>query len=101
MSAQPDLVIPKIQPALEDGFRPAVLANARGTGAGSALLVALMDEARRRGHREAVLSAQTHAIPFYQRHGYSVIGQEYLDCGIPHVDMQCQLDARPVAVAER
>ena len=88
---------------LPDGHigRMAVLPTARGQGVGSALLRSLMEEARRRGHPRAVLSAQTHAIPFYQRHGYSVIGQEYLDCGIPHVDMQCQLDARPVAVAER
>jgi predicted GNAT family N-acyltransferase len=38
------------------------------------------------------LSAQTHAIPFYRRHGYAVVRDEYLDCGIPHVDMTCELD---------
>jgi len=75
---------------LPDGHigRMAVLKSARGAGAGSALLRALMDEARRRGHRATVLSAQTHAVPFYQRHGFSVISGEYLDAGIPHVDMQ-------------
>jgi predicted GNAT family N-acyltransferase len=51
----------------------------------------LMAEARRRGHAEAVLSAQSHAIPFYERHGYSPSGAEYLDAGIPHVDMRCPL----------
>jgi YbgC/YbaW family acyl-CoA thioester hydrolase len=35
--------------------------------------------------------AQTHAVPFYRRHGYVVTSGEYLDCGIPHVDMQCTL----------
>jgi predicted GNAT family N-acyltransferase len=40
-----------------------------------------------------VLSAQTHAIPFYRRHGYAVVGGEYMDCGIPHVDMACDLGA--------
>jgi predicted GNAT family N-acyltransferase len=50
-----------------------------------------MEEARRRGHREAVLSAQTHAIEFYRRHGYEIAGSEYLDAGIPHIDMRCQL----------
>lgn len=78
---------------LPDGHigRMAVARSARGSGVGSALLAALMDEARRRGHREAVLSAQTHAVAFYRRHGYSVDGAEYMDAGIPHVDMRCRL----------
>ncbi len=62
--------------------------SARGGGVGSALLIALMDEARRRGHREAVLSAQTHAIDFYAKHSFSVQGNVYDDAGIPHVDMR-------------
>ena len=78
---------------LPDGHigRMAVARTARGAGIGSALLRALMDEARRRGHREAMLSAQTHAIEFYRRHGYEIAGSEYLDAGIPHIDMRCGL----------
>jgi predicted GNAT family N-acyltransferase len=78
---------------LPDGHigRMAVARGARGTGVGSALLSALMDEARRRGHREAVLSAQTHVVAFYQRHGYTVESAEYMDAGIPHVDMRRRL----------
>jgi predicted GNAT family N-acyltransferase len=78
---------------LPDGHigRMAVRREARQGGVGSALLKALMEEARRRGHRQAALSAQTHAIPFYQRHGYRVVSGEYLDCDIPHVDMTCEL----------
>jgi predicted GNAT family N-acyltransferase len=78
---------------LPDGHigRMAVVREARQLGVGSALLAALMDEARRRGHAQAILSAQTHAVPFYRRHGYVVTSGEYLDCGIPHVDMQCTL----------
>ena len=71
--------------------RMAVAAEARGAGVGSALLRRLMEEARRRGHPAAILSAQTHAIPFYARHGYEVVSDEYMDCGIPHVDMRCGL----------
>jgi len=78
---------------LPDGHigRMAVLLEARKLGVGSALLVALMDEARRRGYAQAALSAQTHAIAFYRRHGYAVVSGEYMDCGIPHVDMTCDL----------
>ena len=78
---------------LPDGHigRMAVAKQARGQGVGSALLKALMDEARRRGHTRAVLSAQTHATAFYGKHGYSIVGGEYDDAGIPHVDMHCPL----------
>ncbi len=50
-----------------------------------------MDEARRRGHREVVLSAQTHAVPFYEREGFRTEGEIYDDAGIPHIDMRCGL----------
>jgi predicted GNAT family N-acyltransferase len=78
---------------LPDGHigRMAVAEPARGRGVGSALLKALMDEARRHGHTHAVLSAQTHATAFYRKHGYSVHGDEYDDAGIPHIDMRCLL----------
>lgn len=78
---------------LPDGHigRMAVLQQARGSGVGSELLRALMEEARRRGHREAVLSSQTHAVDFYRRHGYAQFGSEYMDAGIPHIDMRCAL----------
>jgi len=74
---------------LPDGHigRMAVAKTARGSGVGSALLRALMAEARRHGHTQAVLSAQTHAMDFYRRHGYAVRGAEYDDAGIPHIDM--------------
>ncbi len=75
---------------LPDGHvgRMAVRARARGLGVGSALLRALMVEARRRGHTEVVLSAQTHAVPFYEREGFRTEGGVYDDAGIPHIDMR-------------
>ena len=78
---------------LPDGHigRMAVAQSARGQGVGSALLMALMGEARRRGHTHAVLSAQTHAVAFYRKHGYAEEGDQYDDAGIPHVDMRCKL----------
>ncbi len=78
---------------LPDGHigRMAVRACARGRGVGAALLRALMDAARRRGDREVVLSAQTHAIPFYERFGFVAEGEEYDDAGIPHRLMRRRL----------
>ncbi len=72
--------------------RMAVRREARRTGCGSALLAALIGEARRRGFQRAVLSAQVHAIPFYERHGFQVISEEYLDAGIPHRAMERVFD---------
>ena len=75
---------------LPDGHigRMAVLAQARSFGVGSALLRALIDEARRTGHTTVELSAQTHARAFYERHGFSAYGPEFDDAGIPHVMMR-------------
>jgi predicted GNAT family N-acyltransferase len=71
---------------LPDGHigRMAVLRRSRGTGVGSALLQALMQEAQARGDRKVLLSAQTHAIPFYERFGFVAEGEEYDDAGIAH-----------------
>lgn len=78
---------------LADGHigRMAVLKPWRGRGVGAALLVALVDAARSRGDREVVLSAQTHAIPFYERFGFAAEGDEYDDAGIPHRLMRRRL----------
>jgi hypothetical protein len=75
---------------LPDGHigRMAVLQSARGSGVGTAVLRALMEAARTRGHREVVLSAQTHAVPFYARIGFAAEGEVYDDAGIPHIDMR-------------
>lgn len=78
---------------LPDGHigRMAVLADLRGHGLGSALLEALMAEAAKRGDRAVVLNAQTHAEPFYRRYGFTREGEEFMEAGIPHIEMRCLL----------
>lgn len=75
---------------LPDGHigRMAVLKEWRGRGVGSLILKGLVDAARSRGDREIVLSAQVHATAFYRAHGFVEEGTEYMDAGIPHVDMR-------------
>lgn len=75
---------------LPDGHigRMAVLKPFRGLGVGRLVLQHLIERARQRGDREVVLSAQTHAIGFYEKFGFVVEGGEYLDCNIPHRDMR-------------
>ncbi len=78
---------------LPDGHigRMAVMADARGLGLGAQVLQALIDEARRQGMTEVVLSAQLHAMGFYQRFGFVAEGDVYLDCAIEHKDMRLKL----------
>jgi predicted GNAT family N-acyltransferase len=78
---------------LPDGHigRMAVLQEARGTGVGTAILSALMNAARERGHAEVVLNAQTHAAPFYRRLGFVEEGGVFDDAGIPHIAMRRRL----------
>ena len=71
--------------------RMAVLKEARGLGLGSAILKKLVRIAAENEIKEVWLSAQTHAIPFYEKHGFVVMGEEYPDAGIPHIDMKRSL----------
>ena len=74
--------------------RMAVLAEWRGRGVGHALIEALMDEARALGWPEVTLNSQTHAMPFYARHGFEAFGDEFIEAGIPHRKMRKALGAR-------
>ncbi|RQR34674.1 GNAT family N-acetyltransferase [Burkholderia sp. Bp9143] len=67
--------------------RVAVLADARGQGAGSAVLNALLDAARHRGEPVVRLYAQDAAVSFYVRHGFTAIGEPFVEIGVPHVEM--------------
>lgn len=72
--------------------RMAVLPKARGAGTGGDLVRAVQDRARERGLTAVELHAQTHALSFYERLGYTAHGEEFLDAGIPHLHM-----VRPLA----
>jgi predicted GNAT family N-acyltransferase len=78
---------------LPDGSlgRMAVLRDWRGRGVGSALLEGLLEAARERGDAAASLHAQTHACRFYERHGFVRHGDEFMEAGIPHVEMTRRL----------
>jgi predicted GNAT family N-acyltransferase len=78
---------------LPDGHigRMAVLKEWRGRGIGGLIVNTLVEQARSRGDREVVLSAQVHAVGFYRAHGFVEQGAEYLDAGIPHRDMRRRL----------
>ncbi|MEH7250699.1 GNAT family N-acetyltransferase [Neobacillus niacini] len=74
-----------------DGYgkveRICVLKEARKTGSGKALMEEIEAYALAKGLHKLKLNAQTHAIPFYDRLGYEVVSEEFLDAGIPHKTM--------------
>jgi predicted GNAT family N-acyltransferase len=74
---------------LPDGHigRMAVLRDWRGRGVGGAILAALIERAATRGMGRVLLNAQTHAVPFYARHGFIEFGDEFIEADIPHVAM--------------
>lgn len=68
--------------------RVCVLPPARGTGLGAALIrAALAELARQPGVRFAHLGSQSHATGFYEKLGFVVEGDEFLDAGISHRKM--------------
>lgn len=68
--------------------RVCILKSHRGTGLGATLIRTALDHVRAMpGVTTARLGAQTHAIPFYAKLGFTAHGPEYDDAGIPHRDM--------------
>jgi len=67
--------------------RLSVLKDWRGLKVGDALLKAVIAEAENRDLKEQKLSAQVYATAFYERFGFTVVSEEFLEAGLPHVDM--------------
>ena len=68
--------------------RMAVLRAYRGTGVGREILRFLIDRARARGFRTAVLHAQLSAEGFYLREGFTPVGGIFDEAGIAHRKME-------------
>jgi predicted GNAT family N-acyltransferase len=79
--------------------RMAVLSDWRGRGVGSTLLHTLLDQARARRLGAISLHAQRGALPFYLHRGFTTVGEEFEEAGIPHVTMRRTLAS--VAEPER
>ncbi len=78
---------------LPDGHigRMAVVKDWRRRGIGAEIMAALIDEARKRGHKEVIVSAQLQAAEFYRGLGFVAEGKVYPDAGILHQKMVREL----------
>ena len=82
----------------EDGMwhvgRVAVRKEYRSLHLGSRMMEAVMDKIKELGGTGAVLSAQCQAVPFYQKNGFTVVSEPYLDEHCPHQDMERRFPSR-------
>jgi predicted GNAT family N-acyltransferase len=71
--------------------RMAVLRELRKTGVGEKILRFLIDRARTRGFRKAILHAQLTAEGFYLKEGFRPVGGVFDEAGIAHRKMERDL----------
>ncbi|MDD5921996.1 MAG: GNAT family N-acetyltransferase [Eubacteriales bacterium] len=69
-----------------------VLTLKHETGLGGKLLLAGIEEVREKMPcRKIVLPAQSHAIGYYERYGFHIVSDEFIEDEIPHVWMEREL----------
>jgi len=71
---------------LPNGFigRMCVLAEYRNRNIGTMMLENLVQQALDRGHQKVLLNAQSYIIPFYQKFGFRIDSDEFIEADIPH-----------------
>jgi predicted GNAT family N-acyltransferase len=68
--------------------RVAVRDPHRGEGWGRRIMAAVEEHARGVGYERVHLAAQVPVVEFYERLGYEVVSEEFMDAGIPHRSME-------------
>ena len=67
--------------------RMAVLKPWRHQGVGRAMLGELLSYAKQQNITQVELNAQTSAIPFYEKQGFEITSDVFMEAGIPHQTM--------------
>ncbi|MBE6894367.1 MAG: GNAT family N-acetyltransferase [Ruminococcaceae bacterium] len=69
-----------------------VITAERGTGLGAKLMKAGIEAVKEKTDKKHIyLEAQSYAVGFYEKAGFTVIGEEFDEDGIPHKPMMCTL----------
>lgn len=63
--------------------------SARGKGLADVMLIAALQATT---DRDVVLDAQSPLASWYAEHGFEVVGEEFVEDGIPHLPMRLQRD---------
>ena len=74
--------------------RVAVLKAYRGQGIGRMIMLEVIRQAHQQDRKFLHLSSQVHAISFYEKLGFSIQGDAYDECGIPHIKMQLVIETK-------
>ena len=74
--------------------RVAVLKAYRGQGIGRMIMLEIIRQAHQQDRKFLQLSSQVHAISFYEKLGFSIQGDAYDQCGIPHIKMQLVIETK-------
>lgn len=69
----------------------AVLKNLQGKGIGRALMQFAENIARDNGHKKITMHARKSAVPFFEKLGYAISSDEFLEISIPHFEMEKKL----------
>lgn len=69
----------------------AVIDNLQGKGIGRAITLFAENLARDRGYKTITMHARKNVVGFFQKLGYKVVGDEFIEITIPHVIMQKEL----------
>jgi len=69
----------------------AVPKNMQGKGIGRALMIFAENIARDQGYKRLCMHARRSAIGFYEKLGYAVSGDEFVEVTIPHFTMEKSL----------
>lgn len=73
--------------------RIAVKKDKRGLGLGEKIVFELLRKSKEDGAKTVCVGAQTHAVGFYKKCGFSLVGtDEYLEENIPHYDMYLEFE---------
>jgi len=79
-----------------DGYgkleRICILIEFRKFGLGKVIIQSLEEIAFEKGLTKSKLNAQSYAEGFYEKLGYKREGEEFMDCGIPHILMKKQFN---------
>ena len=72
--------------------RVAIVERYQGKGFGKVIMEKILSDLKNyTSYKKAKISSQTYAISFYEKLGFQVCSEEYMDAGIRHKDMWVNL----------
>ena len=81
-------MLSKVDPQTFRLRQMAVQNNLQGKGIGASIISFVENIARDKGCRSLIMHARDTAIGFYEKFGYKIKGQPFLELGIPHHVME-------------